>query len=132
MPRKQHAIKQTLPGFGRVTDACLEYLLLGGRLKFEVLTAALIRKFLKRGIPIMTGLRATCLYNTARKYDVDGRVVYDDVDGESIGHFFIPAGYRRGTCGVLVADPFLPNPLAAGSTFPSISTVWCVPSCWVS
>lgn len=115
--RRQRAIKQDLPDFDRVTDAYLEYLRFGGRLKFEVLTAALIRKYLKRGIPIMTGLSATFLYNTAREYDVDGRVIYDDVRGESVGHFVILAGYNRETRRALVADPFLPNPLADGQHY---------------
>jgi hypothetical protein len=115
--RRQRAIKQGLPGFERVTDAYLDYLRLGGRLKFEVLTAALIRKYLKHGIPIMTGLSATYLYNSAREYDLDGRVVYDDVRGESVGHFVVLAGYNRQTRCAMVADPFLPNPMAAGQHY---------------
>lgn len=115
--RRQYAVKRGLPGFERVTEAYLEYLLLGGRLKFEVLTAALIRKYLKRGIPVMTGLSATYLYNSAREYDLDGRVVYDDVRGESVGHFVVLAGYNRETRRALVADPFLPNPMADGQHY---------------
>ena len=65
----------------------------------------------------MTGLSATFLYNTAREYDVDGRVIYDDVRGESVGHFVILAGYNRETRRALVADPFLPNPLADGQHY---------------
>jgi hypothetical protein len=115
--RRQCALKRDLPGFERVTEGYLEYLLLGGRLKFEVLTVALIRKYLKRGIPVMTGLSATYLYNSAREYDLDGRVVYDDVRGESVGHFVVLAGYNRNTRRVLVADPFLPNPMADGQHY---------------
>jgi hypothetical protein len=115
--RRQCAIKRGLPGFERVTDAYLEYLRLGGRLKFDVLTAGLIRKYLKRGIPVMTGLSATYLYNSAREYDLDGRVVYDDVRGESVGHFVVLAGYSRETRRALVADPFLPNPMADGQHY---------------
>ena len=115
--RRQRALKQDLRGFDRVTDAYLEYLHLGGRLKFEVLTAALIRKYLNRGIPVMTGLSATYLYNAAREYDLDGRVVYDDVRGESVGHFVVLAGYNRQTRCARVADPFLPNPMADGQHY---------------
>jgi hypothetical protein len=115
--RRQCAVKRDLPGFERVTDAYLEYLLLGGRLKFEVLTVALIRKYLKRGIPVMTGLSATYLYNSAREYDVNSRVVYDDVRGESVGHFVVLAGYNRETRRALVADPYLPNPMADGQHY---------------
>ena len=115
--RRQRATKRGLPGFERVTDAYLEYLLLGGRLKFKVLTAALIRKYLKRGIPVMTGLSATYLYNVPRECDLDGRVVYDDIRGESVGHFVVLAGYDRETRRALIADPFLPNPMADGQHY---------------
>jgi hypothetical protein len=110
--RRQRDVKQGLPGFECVTNAYLEYLEFGGCLRFAVLTANLIRTYLKRGIPILTGLSATYLYNTAREYDVDGRVVYDDVRGASCGHFVVLAGYNRESRSALVADPFLPNPLS--------------------
>ena len=116
--RRQRSIKQGLPGFKRITDAYLEYLQLGGRLTFSVLTPALIRKYLKRGIPIMTGLSATYLYCSARECDTDGRVVFDDVRGKSVGHFVVLAGYNRETGCALVADPFLPNPMAQGQHYP--------------
>ena len=115
--RRQRDVKQELPGFEGFTDAYLEYLELGGRLRFEVLTANLVRTYLKRGIPILTGLSATYLYRTAREYDADGRVVYDDVRGTSCGHFVVLAGYSRETRLALVADPFLLNPLADGQYY---------------
>jgi hypothetical protein len=115
--RRQRAVKPDLPEIDRLTDAYLDYLQLGGRLKFKVLTVALIRHYLKRGIPIMTGLSATYLYNTPREYDVDDRVVYDDVRGESVGHFVVLAGYSRQTRSALVADPFLSNPMADGQHY---------------
>lgn len=115
--RRQRAVKRDLPGLGQVTEAYLEYLGLGGRLYFAVLTAALIRKYLNRGIPILTGLSATYLYASAREYEDHDRVVYDDVRGESVGHFVILAGYDRASRSVRVADPFLPNPLADGQHY---------------
>ena len=115
--RRQAAIKKDLPGFESVTDAYLEYLHCGGQLRFEVLTASLIRGYLRRGIPILTGLSATYLYDCSREYDVDGKVVYDDVQGESCGHFVVLAGYDRERRRALVADPFLPNPLANGQHY---------------
>ena len=92
-------------------NAYLDYLALGGRFKFEVLTAGLIRRYLKRSIPIMTGLSSTYLYQTAREYEADGRLVFDDVRGESTGHFVMLSGYNRQERTVLVADPLDPNPL---------------------
>jgi hypothetical protein len=110
--RRQRDVKQGPPGFNRVTDAYLEYLELGGRLRFDVLTANLLRGYLKRGIPILTGLSATYLYGSAREYEDDGQVIYDDVRGTSCGHFVVLAGYNRETRRALVADPFLPNPMS--------------------
>jgi len=71
----QLSFKKDNPGIEVVTTAYLEYLKLGGELKFEVITPALIRRYLKRSIPILTGLSATYLYNSPREYDVDGRFV---------------------------------------------------------
>jgi hypothetical protein len=115
--RRQAAVKTGMPGFARITDAYLEYLQRGGRLRFEVLTARLIRSYLRRGIPILTGLSATYLYDCSREYDAGGEVVYDDVRGESCGHFVVLAGYNREARRAVVADPFLPNPLAEGQHY---------------
>jgi hypothetical protein len=42
-----------------ITDANLDFLRLGGRLKFEVLTSALFGNCLNHSIPIITCLGAT-------------------------------------------------------------------------
>ena len=115
--RRQAAAKVGVPGFQEVTDGYLEYLQRGGGLLFQVLTAGLIRSYLKRGIPILTGLSATYLYDCSREFDVDGKFVYDDVRGESCGHFVVLAGYNGEARRALVADPFLPNPLADGQHY---------------
>jgi hypothetical protein len=112
--RDQLAFKQEQTGLGEVTRAYLEYLDLGGRLRFEVLTPALIRRYLKRGAPILTGLSATYLYNMVREYETGGQTVGDDVRGQSMGHFVVLWGYSRQDRCVLVADPLVPNPLAPG------------------
>jgi hypothetical protein len=108
----QLKFKEKKPGFRVVTEAYLEYLRLGGNLKFEDMTAALIRRHLKKSIPILTGLSATYLYGSAREIYEDGRSVFDDLRGESAGHFVVLAGYSRENRTVLVADPFVPNPVA--------------------
>lgn len=110
--RRQLSFKKEISGFEVVTNAYLEYLGLGGILRFEVMTPALIRRYLKRSIPILTGLSATYLYNSAREYDTGGALKYDDVRGESTGHFVVLAGYKREDRSVLVADPLMPNPFA--------------------
>ena len=111
--RRQLSYKNDIPGFELVTRAYLEYLELGGRLKFEVLTASLIRRYLKRSNPILTGLSATYLYNEAREYGTGSEFAYDDIRGESSGHFVVLTGYNREDRSVSVADPLKKNPIAA-------------------
>lgn len=88
------------------TDAYLEYLQLGGTVRFEELRPALIRRFLNRDVPILTGLSATYLYNCAREHEDD----YDDVRGEPVGHFVVLSGYDRNKRQVTVSDPSQDNP----------------------
>ncbi len=94
------------------TDAYLEYLDLGGELRFEDLTKALIRKYLNKGQPILTGLSGTYLYRSAREFGPN--CDYDDVRGEPLGHFVILSGYDRVGRTVEIADPLLPNPVSSG------------------
>ena len=111
--RRQLSFKKDMPGFELVTNAYLEYLELGGQLKFEVMTASLIRRYLKKSIPILTGLSATYLYDEAREYDTGSDFTYDDVRGESTGHFVVLTGYNREDRSVSVADPLKKNPIAS-------------------
>jgi hypothetical protein len=111
--RRQQSFKKDIPGFEVVTSAYLEYLELGGQLKFEVMTASLIRRYLKKSIPILTGLSATYLYDEAREYDTDGAPTFDDVRGESAGHFVVLTGYNKNDRSVSVADPLKKNPIAS-------------------
>jgi hypothetical protein len=87
----------------------VRFLELGGKLRFEDLRPALIRRFLGRGIPIMTGLSATYLYQARR--EIPATSVPDDVRGEPAGHFVVLSGYDRATKLVDVADPYEWNPL---------------------
>jgi hypothetical protein len=88
------------------TDSYLEFLSLGGKLRYQELTGALLRRYLNRGIPILTGLSATYLYSCAREFHDD----YDDVHGEPMGHFVILSGYDREQREVTIADPLHDNP----------------------
>ena len=94
------------------TDAYLTFLKRGGVILFEDLKPALIRKYLKRAIPILTGLSSTYLYRSAREWGPDDE--YDDVRGVPSGHFVILCGYHKENRQVLVADPWFPNPMAEG------------------
>jgi Peptidase_C39 like family len=88
------------------TDNYLEFLRLGGKLSYENLDAKLIRRFLRRGVPVLTGLSATHLYECAREFNDD----YDDVRGSPSGHFVVLSGYDPKTRLVSVADPLQDNP----------------------
>ncbi len=90
------------------TRGYLEFLRLGGLVRMEDLTSELIRRYLLRGIPLLTGLSATFLYRDAREYGPLAES--DDVRGVPAGHFVVLCGYDRKTRNVLVADPLMPNP----------------------
>jgi hypothetical protein len=99
------------PKLRTATKAYLDFLERGGTIRMEDLTTALIRKYLKRGVPILTGLSATYLYRDPREVGPTGD--QDDVRGSPVGHFVVLLGYDPKTRGVMVADPLMPNPLAA-------------------
>ena len=88
----------------------LEFLERGGKLLFEDLTVGLIRKYLKKSIPILTGLSSTYLYRSVRENpdsDVD-----DNIAGNPTGHFVVLSGYDKEKREVLVADPYKKNPVS--------------------
>ena len=86
------------------TAAYLEFLKLGGHVRFEELTPDILRRYVKRGRPLLTGLSATYLYGCARE---TGSVALraDDVGGSPTGHFVVLYGYDPDARRVLVADP---------------------------
>lgn len=88
--------------------AFLEFLELGGLIRFEDLRAEVVAEHLRAGRPILTGLSATYLYRTAREYGRKNRD--DDVRGDPSGHFVVLSGYDPATGLVTVADPLEPNP----------------------
>jgi len=93
------------------TGAYLEFLDRGGQVRLRDLTTGLIRRYLRRGFPILTGLSATYLYRSAREDPLTGAA--DDVRGVPTGHFVLLTGYDRARRQVRVADPLHPNPLSA-------------------
>lgn len=90
------------------TRGYLEFLERGGQVRFAELTRGLIRRYLKAGIPILTGLSATYLYGCAREFGPNSD--YDDIRGVPTGHFVVLCGYDKRQREVLVADPHSPNP----------------------
>jgi hypothetical protein len=97
------------------THTYMEFLDNGGQIKFRDLTSSLIRHYLNRNIPILTGLSATYLYQSAREYGIN--CDYDDIRGEPSGHFVMLYGYDRKKFTVRVADPLTPNPNAPGNKY---------------
>lgn len=90
------------------TAGYLEFLRLGGQLRFVDLSRYLIRGILRRGLPILTGLSSTYLYRTAREFGPDDTP--DAIRGLPAGHFVVIAGYDRHQRTFLVADPYGTNP----------------------
>jgi hypothetical protein len=98
------------------TEAYLEFLRLGGEIRHEPLTPDLVRGYLRRGRPILTGLSATYLYGCAREIGTD-RLLYDDIRGVPTGHFVVLAGYDPEEREVLIADPLRDNPLTGSQRY---------------
>ncbi len=91
-----------------ITHHYLNFINLGGTVRFRDMNHRLIQYYLKKDIPILTGLSATYLYRSAR--ETGPRCDYDDLRGEPCGHFVVLCGYNKETRNVLVADPLFPNP----------------------
>ncbi len=111
---RQYAAKDS-PKLRTAIGAYLDFLRLGGTVRMEDLTPELVRRYLTRGAPILTGLSATYLYRETREYG--SAFVADDVRGVPSGHFVVLCGYDRQARAVLVADPLQPNPLAPGPVY---------------
>jgi hypothetical protein len=106
--RAQVRIKQD-PKLAEATDAYLEFCSLGGTLAMEDLTPALLRHWLARDRPILTGLSATFLYRSPREIGEDA-LREDDLRGVATGHFVVLCGWNAEKREVRVADPLEDNP----------------------
>ncbi len=102
---RQMAVKDD-PKLRTASLGYMEFLRLGGKLRYEAPTPALLRRYLKRGLPILVGLSATHLYGCAREIND----TYDDILGESTGHFVVVWDYHPNERTVSVADPLANNP----------------------
>lgn len=96
----------------QASKSYIEFLTLGGEIKFANLTPTLFSKIFKNKIPILTGLNATYLYNCSRELWNGSDSVYDDVRGNSTGHFVILSGYNDETHEVIIADSYRENPVS--------------------
>ncbi|KTC97572.1 C39 family peptidase [Legionella erythra] len=100
-------------GVLQASKAYMEYVSLGGILRFRTLSVQLLKDYFKQGIPILTGLSATYLYRSAReRYTSKGEAYYDDIRGTPCGHFVVLCGYDAKKRLIVVADPHRENPLS--------------------
>ena len=102
--------------FSAASNGYLEFLRLGGTIRYMDLTRDLLRHYLRRSVPILAGLSATHLYRCSRERGQTDD--YDDVQGEPVGHFVVLYGYEPSGKHVWVADPLHTNPLAASRYYP--------------
>jgi hypothetical protein len=97
------------------SQAYIKFLEAGGELRHAELDENLIKSYLKRSIPILTGLSATYLYGTPR--EIPQFDIYDSIKGEPAGHFVVITGYDEDKNCVYIADPMEPNPLGKGQVY---------------
>lgn len=120
MDEIQEKLKEQLkfkkdPKLKIATEAYLKFLESGGKLRFEDLRSMIIRRYLKKGQPVIAGLSATYLYGSKREYGPN--LEYDDIRGVPSGHFVVLYGYNIETRMVSIADPLTINPLNGGQFY---------------
>lgn len=103
------------------TAGYLEFLSLGGHLRFVDLSRYLIRGILRRRLPILTGLSSTYLYRTAREYGAQDTP--DDIRCLPAGHFVVITGYDHAQRTFLVADPYGTNPYSVNQYWVNVDRV---------
>lgn len=105
----QMEFKKT-PEIIQATGAYINFLALGGVVKFETLNPQLLKKYFTQSIPILTGLSSTYLYESPRCVYRNSQEVYSDLEGVPSGHFVLLCGYDDSKNHVVVADPYEENP----------------------
>ncbi len=92
----------------------LEFLRLGGHLRFDDLDESLMQRLFDAGLPVICGLSATYLYQSVRELP-NGQE--NDVTGHPVGHFVIVSAYDAGSREVRIQDPLRRIPLAVTGTY---------------
>jgi len=82
-------------------EAYARFLEMGGEVRMRDLSPGMIREPLDEGLPILTGLSSTYLYQAPRELGIRD----DDIRGDPQGHFVVLAGYEEDGRSILVADP---------------------------
>ncbi|WED42570.1 C39 family peptidase [Legionella cardiaca] len=99
-------------GILQASQAYLDFLELGGEVRFRTLSVQLLKDYFSQKIPILTGLSATYLYRSSRERYVNSEAIYDDIRGTPCGHFVVLCGYDDKKRLVVVADPHRENPIS--------------------
>jgi hypothetical protein len=107
--RRQMAYKFKQRKLRIASRAYIKFLEMGGKMLWTELNEDLIKSYLTKSVPILTGLSATYLYGTPREMDSNNK--YDSIRGVPVGHFVIINGYDEASKFVYLADPMNPNPL---------------------
>lgn len=101
----------------QASNAYLDYLRLGGKVRFHTISPQLLRSYFKKKIPILTGLSATYLYQSAREiFTPEGVSIFDDIKGTPCGHFVVLCGYAKHPKKIVVADPH-PHTIKSGNYY---------------
>jgi hypothetical protein len=87
--------------------AYVEFLRLGGEVRFLDLTPEMLERLLTQRVPIITGLSLTYLHQEPREQP-DGRE--DDIGGSPVGHFVVVTGWRHESQEVIISDPIERDP----------------------
>lgn len=106
-----------------VTDAYVKMLKLGGKICFSDLSIDFLHTLFSERKPVITGLSATYLYQSAREWTNRKKIsIYDDVRGDPTGHFVVLCGYDNDEDEVVVADPLHKNPISGDNYYQVSST----------
>ncbi len=92
------------------TKAYLEFLSLGGTMRWADLSSRLLETYLDKKTPLIVGLSATHLYQTQREVtdNKTDKTTYNDEQGYPSGHFVVLTGYNQKN--FHLADPYIPTP----------------------
>lgn len=104
----------------KASKMSIDFLRLGGRVRFENLNWQFLYKLLNEKGPVIVGLSSTYLYMCERERNDDNE--YDDINGSPQGHFVILAGINEDGSEVEVFDPLSDNPISKTNTYKVATT----------
>lgn len=100
----------------------IDFLKLGGKVKFEHLTPQFLHQLLIDKGPVIVGLSSTYLYMCERERNDDNE--YDDILGSPQGHFVVLAGMKKKGMLVEIYDPLDDNPISRSNNYSVDTTLF--------